>query len=282
MNAQHAELYDRLQRFSLDQPASKLPFSQRLAQENSWSLDYAHRVIEEYKKFAFLAVVSGHSVSPSDPVDQVWHLHLTYTRSYWEQFCPQVLRHPLHHEPTEGGRTENHKFQDWYAQTLASYERLFGQRPPKDIWPQPADRARNKEKFVRVNAQQHWIVPKRPLQRSLAASLTLTLPLMLGGCYVTSSASLIDVLSWFLFALPFIGFVALVLQAFARRRRKPTPMPRSQYEPCTSCDSGDGFGAFGDGDSDSSWGTDSFSYGDSSGGCDSSCGSSCGSIDVCR
>jgi hypothetical protein len=81
MNAQQIDLYERIQAFSLDQPDDGLSFSRRLARDNGWSLEYAQRVIEEYKKFAFLAVVAGHPVTPSDQVDQVWHLHLTYTRS---------------------------------------------------------------------------------------------------------------------------------------------------------------------------------------------------------
>lgn len=77
--------------------------------ENGWSHRYAQRVMEEYKRFTFLAVVAGHPVSPSDPVDQVWHLHLSYTRSYWQDFCPNILQTPLHHEPSRGGRSEQLK-----------------------------------------------------------------------------------------------------------------------------------------------------------------------------
>ena len=59
----------------------------RLASENGWSREYAVRVMQEYRRFAFLAVAAGHPVSPSDAVDQAWHLHLVYTRSYWDEFC---------------------------------------------------------------------------------------------------------------------------------------------------------------------------------------------------
>jgi hypothetical protein len=39
--------------------------------------------------------ISTHIVTPSEQVDQVWHLHLTYTRSYWDEFCPNVLGQPF-------------------------------------------------------------------------------------------------------------------------------------------------------------------------------------------
>ena len=114
MNTEHIELYKRIQAFSLDKQDAQLSFSKRLARDNCWSVQYATQAIEEYKKFAFLAVAADHPVTPSDQVDQVWHLHLTYTRSYWEEFCSEVLQTPLHHDPTLGGQAENQKFKDWY------------------------------------------------------------------------------------------------------------------------------------------------------------------------
>ncbi len=189
MNLEQAALYQRLQDFSLDQPDASLSFSRRLARDNHWSLGYAHRVIEEYKKFAFLAVVAGHPVTPSDQVDQVWHLHLLYTRSYWEVFCPQVLQTPLHHGPTQGGKQEQHKFTDWYEQTLSSYEQIFGV-PPADIWPPSQIRFGRDIHFVRVNTQQNWMIPKfefpvlsKPFSKHLSNALPhrnlILLPLVL-------------------------------------------------------------------------------------------------------
>lgn len=110
MNYQQAELYQRIQAFYLDEEDARLTFSKRLARDNGWTIEYSQRVIDEYKKFVFLAVVAGHPVTPSDQVDQVWHLHLTYTQSYWGEFCPNVLQTPLHHNPTLGGRNEQNKF----------------------------------------------------------------------------------------------------------------------------------------------------------------------------
>lgn len=163
MGFQQAELYQRIQQFSLDAIDANLPFSHRLARDNGWTLDYAQRVIEEYKKFAFLAIVAGHPVTPSDQVDQVWHLHLLYTQSYWNEFCPNGLQTPLHHNPTKGGQQERGKFNDWYSGTLQSYETIFQQLPPADIWSPPHVRFGRELSFVRVNTQQHWILPKPDL-----------------------------------------------------------------------------------------------------------------------
>ena len=101
MNTKHVELWRRLENFNLDATGAALPFSARLARENQWSPDYTRRVIREYKRFAFLAAAAGHPVSPSEDLDQVWHLHLTYSQNYWKVFCPEILGTPLHHNPTQ-------------------------------------------------------------------------------------------------------------------------------------------------------------------------------------
>ena len=125
MNKQYIELYQRIQNFALDQPEDKFFFSKKLAKENNWSVNYTQQAIAEYKKFVFLAVVADHVVTPSDQVDQVWHLHLTYTHSYWQEFCPNILQMPLHHDPSRGGVREQSKYQKCYQQTLESYENFF-------------------------------------------------------------------------------------------------------------------------------------------------------------
>jgi hypothetical protein len=51
-----------------------------------------------------------------------------------------VLNQPLHHQPTQGGEAEREKFREQYARTLESYVHLFGETPPKAIWPAVAER----------------------------------------------------------------------------------------------------------------------------------------------
>jgi uncharacterized protein (TIGR04222 family) len=160
MNTAQTTLWDRITAFEIDDPASSLTFSRRLARENRWGESFARRVVEEYRRFLFLAMSAGHPVTPSDQVDQAWHLHLTYTRSYWEDLCHEVLGHPLHHGPTKGGARESAKFHDWYERTLDSYRSLFGTEPPPDIWPSAADRFGRDLHFARVNLRDHWVLPR--------------------------------------------------------------------------------------------------------------------------
>ncbi|RWO26485.1 hypothetical protein [Mesorhizobium sp.] len=102
-------LWHRIEGYNFDQPDINLPFSARLARENGWPPEFAQRVVEEYKKFVYLMCVSDEMLTPSQEVDEAWHLHLVYTRSYWDNFCRGVLGRDIHHEPTEGGAAENAK-----------------------------------------------------------------------------------------------------------------------------------------------------------------------------
>lgn len=160
MTDEQRVLWNRISTFPIDAPGACAPYSTRLRKENRWTPEFTFRVIEEYRRFAFLSVVSGHMVSPSETVDQAWHLHLFYTQSYWGEFCRNTLGRQLHHNPSQGGRRETSVFDNAYAQTLASYERFFGEPAPVDIWPSPSQRAAERHDFVRVDRTQHWIVPK--------------------------------------------------------------------------------------------------------------------------
>lgn len=176
MDAQQTDLWQRLAEYEIGPTDAAFTFAQRLARENRWSADYAVRVLTEYKRFCWLACEAGHEVTPSDAVDQGWHLHLTYSRDYWERFCPQILRMPLHHGPTAGGMAERARYYDQYAQTLASYEAHFGEPAPLDIWPDAQQRFLVDPRSVRVNPADAVILP-RGLAYGLGAAIGI---LMLG------------------------------------------------------------------------------------------------------
>jgi hypothetical protein len=166
MNPHEDLIWARLLAFNFDNTGDALTFTQRLARENGWSIGFARRVVEEYRRFLYLALRAGHSVTPSDEVDQAWHLHLVYSRSYWDELCDQVLQHRLHHGPTRGGRTEDDRFLDAYEATRASYRRCFGSEPPTDIWPEPSVRFAPEARWQRVDLASHWCLPKLALRRT--------------------------------------------------------------------------------------------------------------------
>lgn len=151
---------ERILAFELDEEGAQLPFTSRLAREQDWTHVFAGRVVMEYKRFVVLAMLAGHPVTPSEEVDQAWHLHMVYTKSYWNGLCRDVLGRDLHHTPTTGGAAENDKFEDWYRATLESYIRIFLSDPPRDIWPATNERFANSGCGRWVDSSKFWLVPK--------------------------------------------------------------------------------------------------------------------------
>lgn len=256
-------LWSALHAFQVDEPGTQFTFVKRLARENCWSITYAQRVFEEYKRFVFLAVTAGHQVTPSDEVDQAWHLHLAYTRSYWDELCGQVLQQPLHHGPTRGGKEESQKYNDWYNRTLASYERIFGIAAPADIWPTAQVRFSKPQRFARLDTSAYWMIPKpQPLawQKARVVLVALLLGLPLTACTGTEAAlSLILILG---------GLATIII----------TTLRKSLHTNVRNSDTGGGCSGGGDGcgSSSSDCGDSSTSNcSDSGGGSDG--GSGCGS-----
>ncbi|VAW87264.1 hypothetical protein MNBD_GAMMA16-366 [hydrothermal vent metagenome] len=154
-------LYDKIMEFDIGPEEGGRFFIERLYRENLWDWEYCSRCILEYRKFVYLAMISEQEVTPSDEVDQVWHLHLLYTKSYWSELCQNTLSTSLHHMPTNGGNIESMRFEEQYQYTLDKYLETFGEYPPADIWPNTDKRFKNADKFVRVNSKR-YNVKKRP------------------------------------------------------------------------------------------------------------------------
>lgn len=185
MNGPDAELWRRICDFSLDASDAKFTFTARLTRENGWSVGFARRVVEEYKRFVFLAMAAGHVVTPSDAVDEAWHLHLIYSKSYWDGLCHNVLGCPLHHIPSQGGPAEAARHREQYKQTLASYCKHFGETAPTDIWPPVELRFGKGLENARVSRSQNWIVPRPrlwPTARRISGWLVTTAvaPMLVG------------------------------------------------------------------------------------------------------
>lgn len=252
MNDAQRELYARLVDFSFDEGGEELTFARRVARENGWTPAYAERAIEEYRRFLFLAVVAEHPVTPSDQVDQVWHLHLTYTRSYWDRMCGQVLGQAVHHGPTKGGDAEGQKFEQWYAATQASYQRFFGHEPPPDVWPAAEVRFGDDVHYQRINTRRNWVIPK-PWSRPSATLLAATATPLIGGATLFADDSKVLTIFFVMAALLVVLFV--IKRAVNNNRR-------GGGGGMGGCSCG---GFFGGGDS-----------GCGSSGCGSSCGGGCG------
>ncbi|MGE9266454.1 MAG: glycine-rich domain-containing protein [Verrucomicrobiales bacterium] len=197
------ELWEKLAAYDFDDAERGLRFSPRLQREQGWGAEKTRRALLEYRRFLYLAAVAGHPVSPSAEVDAVWHVHLFFTRDYWQRLCGEILCFPLHHGPSLGGGGEETKFREWYERTLASYRREFGEEPPQDLWPVAKLRfAPTHQQWV--DRKRHFVISKKALTSSLGA---LGFSALLAGCVNVMAAG--DGGGFFLF-FAFLMIVVIV------------------------------------------------------------------------
>jgi hypothetical protein len=216
------ELWQRLTLFSLDENGAAWPFSSRLAHENNWTKDFATSSIQEYKKFMYLACVSREPLTPSDAVDEVWHLHLAYTKDYWNGLCQGVLHRDLHHGPTRGGGEEDRKFRSSYAKTLSLYRAEFEKSPPADIWPGPDERFLKPRFMKRVDTRTNWIVPKPELgsRAAMAFAVLFVLAVGLAGCVTFDDLTSDSIIPMLVFLAVFVIIIVSGMKESRKKRNQ--------------------------------------------------------------
>jgi hypothetical protein len=235
-------LWKRISAHSFENPENRLDLTRRLAREQDWSLERARCAIDEYRRFCFLSRVADEPLTPSREVDEVWHLHLIYTKDYWQRFCPQVLGIHLHHGPTHGGRAEGQRYRAQYTRTLVLYERWFGS-PPLAFWPASRDRFAELARIKRVDMRSHIVVPRPRLPSGRA--LRVVISLIIGGLATGTATALSPGGEEFRFGHPFLWGVGVFVIVFVIAAMKR----RDDGSGCGGCggDSGGGDGSGGDG-----------------------------------
>ena len=240
------DLWQDIEGMRIEPDGAVLTFTARLARENGWSLAHADAVFAEYRRFLLLAATGKTPVTPSDAVDQAWHLHLSYTRHYWDVLCGRVVKRPLHHGPAAGGLEERERHRRQYEQTLRRYRAVFGTEPPFAIWPPAALLFGGRH--VRLDASRYWLLPKSHARGSAAVGAAL----LLAACSVMGAASGEDIMSQdpgpLVLGLFAILFVTAVIIAAVRkaRRRDPDGCSSVTIDGGSDCsDGGDGSGCSG-------------------------------------
>lgn len=230
--------------FALDDPGATMPFTARLARDHLWTADYAGQVVLEYRRFLYLAVTGQGMATPSEDVDAAWHLHLAYSRSYWDGLCGAVLKRPLHHDPT-GGAEDGAAFRQAYAATLARYRDVFGAAAPTDIWPDVERRFDTAAGFRTVPLEDFHLVGRIwPIDRDRQAVWALVA--LLGGN--AALLALAGVRGWWFWGL--LGlFAALVVHLGLRvHQRVALPIlsgPGGSMHKYVVSKTGDGAGGCG-------------------------------------
>lgn len=267
------ELWEKINSFSLDNPEASFNFTARLARENGWSIDFSKKVVLEYKKFIYLSVISGRPLTPSDEVDQAWHLHLIYSYSYWVEFCKNTLGgFNLHHGPTKGGRSEGEKYSRQYQYTLDLYKEVFGVKPPSDVWPNEKTRF-SKVVFKRVSMHDNYVLNKKKVKEYLTFYIMLPIVTFLAGMLMSADSikkNDTDISTTTLVVIGILIFIFIIRGIIRYSNRKSRGGSSSSSSSSSSSDSGCSImGSFFGCGSDSSSGC-------GSSGCGSSGCSGCG------
>lgn len=108
-------------------------FLDNLMSEQLIDANTANKWLLEYRKYLVLAYLTDQMISPSEQVDQVWHLHMTYTQHYRATYQTLIER-DFKHSPSAGGSSEGKKFQNIYGDTLDFYKAVFLMDAPTDVW----------------------------------------------------------------------------------------------------------------------------------------------------
>lgn len=270
MKTPKTELWTRLEAYEFDVSDASMPFSARLARDHLWTTSYALEVIEEYRKFMYLCATSSNIVTPSEDVDLAWHLHMVYTRSYWDDFCGKVLQKKIHHGPTPGSE----KILDYvsaYKRTLDLYEKEFGRVVNKDIWPGYKKRFGYKKgaSYVTISTKDVYFAPKNARRYML--------PLFVFGCvfvYLTSTSEPVSKQSWIVFASMSAAFFTALYYLLPFTSSGKTPSS-SKYRSFVAASATAGSGG---GCSAGAVAVAAASAGDGGGGCSGGggCGGGCG------
>lgn len=182
------DLWTRIEAMVLDDPDGDLPYSVKLAEAQRWTPEHTSAVIEEYKRFIYLAMIDASETTPSPDIDEAWHLHLTYTKHYWGEMCDRILKRPFHHVPCSN-RADMSRYHSQYEATKRLYRQEFDADPPRDVWP-AADAASKAQ-------AGHWI-----FNTGLIASIGSIFMLIPSGdriWWIASAVSLaVLAVGWFL------------------------------------------------------------------------------------
>jgi len=128
----HASVWDTIGSVFGNIDSSARAFAHLISGSNDWDKPLTAAAIAEYKKFAYLSVISHAHVIPSDIVATVWCEH-RQAESAYNDFCTQVLDYDLGYDQFEI-EDDSDVAHSRYVDTLALYKSEFGTVPPQNIW----------------------------------------------------------------------------------------------------------------------------------------------------
>lgn len=92
---------------------------EKFCAEHDYSVEAAHEIFEETKRFLLIGELLDESLAPSLPVDLMWHAWILFTKDYHE-FCA-LLGGYIHHRPIPSGSAEQPPIEPTVAIMEAAY-----------------------------------------------------------------------------------------------------------------------------------------------------------------
>lgn len=130
-------IWKQLENFTFNASNQLENYTKKLAQRAKWTTPFTNEVIEEYKKFLFLAATEKCILVPPPPVDLAWKMHIEYFPLSWKNICSQILGIKLKraNPPKENDDDPPFPRTVYYNQTLKIYSRVFHTWPSATLWP---------------------------------------------------------------------------------------------------------------------------------------------------
>ncbi len=98
----------------------------QLVHRYHWDPTEAQEVLRKYKNFMILWGIKpgGLGLVPTREIDEVWHLHILFTKNYTAD-CLHIFGSYKHHTPSLGSEDEQKALAAAYIQTAKLYEHHF-------------------------------------------------------------------------------------------------------------------------------------------------------------
>lgn len=126
------QLWHRLEGYSFHERPLTMSLIGRLEEETGHPRGICYTLVEEYRRFMYLAGSTDETLSPSPIVNIAWRLHMDDSEAYFEDFCPRILGRtivaPAHLKPLQDDPA--------YERTLDDYAQEFGLAKVQ-FWPDP-------------------------------------------------------------------------------------------------------------------------------------------------
>lgn len=131
-------IWKQIENFRFDFENYNGKFPEKLARTGNWGPDFTREVVEEYKKFLFLAATEIFTIIPPPTVDLAWKIHSENYPSSWKSLCTHVIQCKLKRKVPDSEDDIHSKIDSLYRETVIIYSNTFVTYPPADIWP-PGD-----------------------------------------------------------------------------------------------------------------------------------------------